>query len=85
MPMSPAELEHKVRQLDNDVQSIYEMLSTIQATQTRHGNRIGELDQRVIALDGKVDILDGKVDILDGKIDALGAQMGTALDLLRER
>jgi hypothetical protein len=30
---SPAELDRKIRQLDNDVQSIYELLSSIQATQ----------------------------------------------------
>ena len=76
MSMSSAELERKVRQLDNDVQSIYEMLSTIHGTQQRHGNRITELEDRVIALDGKVDALDAKVDVLDGKVD-------TVLELLR--
>ncbi|SDD68592.1 hypothetical protein [Actinokineospora iranica] len=40
---SPAELERKVRQLDNDVQSIYEMLATIEATQKRQGNRLAEI------------------------------------------
>ncbi|WP_245572686.1 hypothetical protein [Actinokineospora enzanensis] len=40
---SPAELERKVRQLDNDVQSIYEMLATIEATQRRQGNRLSEI------------------------------------------
>jgi len=33
----------KVQQLDNDVQAIYEMLATIQATQTRQHNRLGEI------------------------------------------
>ncbi|MFD1044343.1 hypothetical protein ACFQ1S_01405 [Kibdelosporangium lantanae] len=40
---SPAEIERKVRQLDNDVQSIYEMLATIEATQKRQGNRLNEI------------------------------------------
>ncbi|ONI92649.1 hypothetical protein ALI22I_02575 [Saccharothrix sp. ALI-22-I] len=40
---SPAEVERKVRQLDNDVQSIYEMLATIEATQKRQGNRLAEI------------------------------------------
>ncbi|ONI90657.1 hypothetical protein ALI144C_02935 [Actinosynnema sp. ALI-1.44] len=32
-----------MRQLDNDVQSIYEMLATIEATQKRQGNRLNEI------------------------------------------
>ncbi len=40
---SPAELERKVRQLDNDFRSIYEMLATIEATQKRQGNRLAEI------------------------------------------
>jgi hypothetical protein len=44
VPMaSPAEIERKVRQLDNDVQSIYELLATIDATQKRQGNRLNEI------------------------------------------
>jgi hypothetical protein len=39
----PVEIERKVRQLDNDVQSIYELLATIDATQKRQGNRLGEI------------------------------------------
>jgi len=86
---SPA-LERKVRQLDNDVQSIYEMLSTISGTQLRQGNRLEEIDQRlesveskVDALDGKFDALDGKVDALDGKVDALDGKVDSMLELLR--
>jgi hypothetical protein len=36
-------VERKVRQLDNDVQAIYEMIATVEATQRRHGNRLEEI------------------------------------------
>jgi hypothetical protein len=36
-------LERKVRQLDNDVQAIYEMIASVEATQRRHGNRLEEI------------------------------------------
>ncbi len=92
MSMTPAEIERKVRQLDNDVSSIYELLMGIQGTQTRHTNRLHELGEdvgalgaRLDALDGNVDTLAGKVDTLDGKVDTLGAQMGEVLELLRAR
>ncbi len=99
MSMTPAEVERKVRQLDNDVQSIYELLNGITSTQQRHTNRLGELAEQVGALDAKVDTLDAKVNTLDTKVntldtkvntldtkvDTLGSQMETVLELLRQR
>ena len=41
----PIDIPHKLRQLDHDVQSIYELLSGIAATQERHNNRFMELGQ----------------------------------------
>ncbi|HEY0948606.1 hypothetical protein [Nocardioides sp.] len=86
MSMPPAEIERKVRQLDHDVQSIYELLMGIQSTQTRHTNRLHELGEdvgalgaRLDALDTKVDAIDTKVDALDTKVDALDTKVG-ALD-----
>jgi peptidoglycan hydrolase CwlO-like protein len=83
--MTPAEVERKVRQLDNDVQSIYELLMGIQSTQTRHTNRLHELGEDLGSLDAKVDSLDTKVDSLDTKVDSLGTQMDEVLQLLRAR
>jgi phosphate uptake regulator len=39
----PPDLARKVRQLDNDVQAIYEMLASISANLLRQGNRIEEI------------------------------------------
>lgn len=78
MPMTPAEVERKVRQLDNDVSSIYELLATISSTQGRHGNRLDELGEDVSRLDAKVTGLDTRLSSLDTKMD-------TVLELLRAR
>jgi len=90
MTMGPVEVERKVRQLDNDVQSIYTMLSAIQGTQERHTNRLGELAVKVDSLDTKVDTLGARVDSLDTKIDTLATRVDsldtkidTVLALLR--
>lgn len=69
MTIPPTELQHKVQQLDNDVQAIYELLSGIEGTQRRHSNRFKELSQQVSAVDTKVSSLDTKVDNLDTKLD----------------
>lgn len=61
-----AEIERKVRQLDNDVQAIYEMLAGISATQQRHGNRLNEMDSKLTEMDSKIGGMDGKLDaVLD--------------------
>ena len=41
--VSTPDLTRKVRQLDNDVQAVYEMLASIAATQQRQANRLEEL------------------------------------------
>lgn len=69
--MTPAELDRKVRHLDNDVQAIYELLAAISATQTRHGNRFGELDARF--------------DAMDRRFDSVTSSLDQVLTLLRER
>ncbi|MBB5958429.1 hypothetical protein FHS29_005037 [Saccharothrix tamanrassetensis] len=61
---SPAELERKVRQLDNDVQSIYEMLATIEATQKRQGNRLAEIATAQAEHGAKLDAI---LELLRGK------------------
>jgi chromosome segregation ATPase len=77
MPMSPTETERKIRQLDNDVPSIYEALSAIQGTQTRHTNRLRELGEQLDTVGAKVDGLETRFDGLDQKIE-------TVLELLRD-
>jgi chromosome segregation ATPase len=97
--MSPAETTRKIRQLDSDVESIYEMLAAIAGTQTRHGNRLQEqaekldtleskvdaLDTKVSSLDTKVGSLETKVSSLETKVDSLQTSMDSVLEILRSR
>ncbi|WP_152362533.1 hypothetical protein [Microlunatus speluncae] len=68
---SPADIERKVRQLDNDVHSIYEFLTTISETQGRHGNRLDEIDQKIEGVDQKVTGLEQRFDGLEQRFDGL--------------
>lgn len=91
MTMGPVEIDRKVRQLDNDVQSIYELLATIAGTQERHGNRLGELTEMVAAHDARFDAMDTRFDAMDtrfgtvdGKMSAVEDKIDTVLALLRQ-
>jgi hypothetical protein len=75
MTTVPPDVQRKVRQLDNDVQSIYELLATIQATQQRQGNRLDELATDVGSL---------KSDVVRLRTEH-GAKLDAILDHLRGR
>ncbi len=61
---TPIEVERKVRQLDNDVASIYELLTDldgnvkkVQAGQLRQGSRLDQIEDRLAVVDGKLDTI----------------------------
>lgn len=85
MTMSPGEIERKVRQLDNDVQSIYELLAGLSATQTRHGNRLDTIEGHLERIDGRLDGMDGRFDRIDTRLDGLTASMAEVLRRLPEQ
>lgn len=99
MPMNPAELERKVRQHDNDLTSIYDIVSSVQTVQRQHGHRLDTLTEKVTAHDARFDAVDAKLadhdtrfDAVDTKLaqhdarfDAVETKLDTVLDLLRER
>ncbi len=73
--MSAAEVERKVRQLDNDVQEIYVLLHQISATQSRHGNRLDSIDGRLEGIDGRLDSIDGRLEGIDGRLDSIDGRL----------
>ena len=88
MTMSPGEIERKVRQLDSDVQSVYEMLASISAQQSRQLNRLdaldAKIDTKVDGLDGHLDGIDSRFDGIDSRLDGLTSSMAEVLRRLPE-
>jgi methyl-accepting chemotaxis protein len=77
---TPADLTRKVRQLDNDVQSIYEMLTRIDATQQRHGHRLDEVAGRLDEVAGRLDEVAGRLD----EVASVQVDQGSKLDRIIE-
>ena len=77
---TPPEIARKVRQLDNDVQAIYEMLAGISATQLRQGNRLEEIAA------SQTDLATAQADLAAGQANLAVAQAehGTKLDVILE-
>jgi hypothetical protein len=76
---TPTDVPRKIRQLENDVTSIYEMLDTIDG-------RVSDLDTRLnvrlTKLDTKVTMLDTKVSKLDTGVNA---RLDEIVELLKQR
>jgi predicted nucleic acid-binding protein len=89
MTMSPGELDRKVRQLDHDVMSIYELLHGISAQQGRLLTRLEGLDAaigtRLDAHDARLDRIDGRLGAHDTRFDLIDSQLAEILCLLRAR
>lgn len=85
MPMTPAEMEHKVLQLDNDVQAIYEMLAAIDGTLRRHENRFKEMSAQLGDVQTQLTEHGRRLDGIDGRLDGIDGKLDTVLELLQAR
>ena len=70
------QLERKVRQLDNDVSSIYEILARIELKQGRHDNRFEEIGSDLDGLKSDVAMLKSDVATLKGDVATLKSDVG---------
>jgi archaellum component FlaC len=71
------EIDRKVRQLDNDVQAIYEMISRVSGTQQRHTTRLDGIDARLGDMESHLENLDTKVASLDTRVAGLDTRVAS--------
>ncbi len=77
---TPPDIARKVRQLDHDVQAIYEMLAGISATQQRQGNRLEE----IAASQAESAASQAELATTQAELAATQAEHGTKLDAILE-
>jgi hypothetical protein len=82
--MATPNLGRKVRQLDNDVQAIYEMLAGISATQDRQGSRLEEIAAKQVVQDGRLEEIAAKQVVQDGRLEEIAAEQATHRGKLEE-
>lgn len=70
-------MERKVRQLDNDVQSIYDLLEGISTTQNQHGSRLDELGRSLATVSATQKRHGNRLDELDEKLDDVDQKLVT--------
>lgn len=76
--LTPAEIDHKIKQHDNEVEAIYEILTSVRNTQADHTRRLD-------VLDAKADQLAARVEEQGAKLDDHSAKLDRILQLLGDR
>ena len=61
-------LERRVSRLENDVESIHEILTEIKTVQTDHTRRFEQIDQRFEQIDRRFGEMDGRFDGIDATL-----------------
>jgi hypothetical protein len=77
-----AEAERKVRQLGNEVDSIYEILGDVQETLNKHGRLLESMFQRMEAWQ---EVTDTKLDRIDTRFDPTHIKLDAILGAVRPR
>ncbi|WP_340538028.1 hypothetical protein [Nocardioides sp. GXZ039] len=73
---SDREMELRVGRLENDTDSIYELITQVQATQSDHTRRLDGIDGRLDGIDGRLDGIDGRLDGIDGRLGGIDGRLG---------
>jgi hypothetical protein len=82
--MTTIDLGRKVRQLDNDVQAIYEMLAGISATQHRQCNRLEEIAAEQVTQRGTLEKITAEQVTQRGTLEKITAEQVTQRGTLEE-
>jgi archaellum component FlaC len=64
-------LNRRVARLENDVDSIYDLIAEIKTTQDKHTERFDGIDQRLDGMDQRFDGIDQRLDGIDQRLDGM--------------
>ena len=71
MPMSQPEQERRIIQNTNDILSVYDMLSEMDATLAKHTVQLSNIASTLTTHDERFDAHDARFDAVDGKLDQI--------------
>ncbi|WP_436700618.1 hypothetical protein [Nocardioides sp. BYT-33-1] len=84
MALTPQQIEHKLDQQGNDIESIDELLAGIQAKQATHDGLFADLQAKLTAHDGLFADLQATLTAHDTRFDTIDSQLGAIHAALAE-
>jgi DNA anti-recombination protein RmuC len=82
-----SQIELRVSRLENDRDSIYDLLAELRSTQQEHSLRFDRVDERFDTMDQRFDTMDQRFDTMDQRFDGMGQRfdgMGQRFDKVEE-
>lgn len=76
--------DRRATRLENDVESIYEILTDINGTLHEHTLRFEQIDGRLDGIDGRLDAMDSRFDAMDSRFDGVEVTLVEVLRRLPE-
>jgi archaellum component FlaC len=74
-PDIPTNIDRKIRQMDNDVAAIYEMLGNISSDQKRCFIRLDAVDMQLLELGGRLNGVDLRLDRVDERLSGIDGHL----------
>lgn len=74
----------RVSRLENDRDSIYELLGDLKRVQDEHSARFDGIDGRLDGIDGRLDGIDGRLNGFDGRLNGIDERLDTLVEGMTE-
>ena len=78
------DLRRRVTRLENETESIYELITGIKSTLDDHSQRFDAMDQRFDAMDQRFDTMDQRFDTVDQRFDTIETTLAEVVRRLPE-
>ena len=76
MTTSSPDLDRKVRQLDNDVHAVYEMITKVHGTLQLHTTRLDGIDAGLGEMNTRLDTVETRLDTVETRLDTVETRLG---------
>ncbi len=81
---SDRETELRLSRLENDTESLYELVSDVKDTQLEHTRRFDVIDRRLGGMDRRFDGMDQRFDGIDRRLDGMDQRFDSVEATLAE-
>ena len=82
--MSQPEIERRLRQHDDDITAVYELLGEIQDKQAQHDRHFEGVSRRFDSHDRQFDAINRRLDGQDQRFDRIDEQLAEVIGILRK-
>jgi hypothetical protein len=77
--MTASPVERRVSRVENDVTSLYDLISDVQIVQGQHSAELTRIHAKLLDHDARFDTIDARFDTIDARFDTIDAALAEIL------